>query len=570
VTTLPARTSPEAEVESAASVASPGVETVPAGVDVANVRRLDPRLGAALVLGVQRTRGNRFVQRALLQRQTLTLRNGHEVGVPSSTTTTANIHSEAEDTLRRLLTLWSVDMPTFDTTLKTTWARYGPSDVITGTDLEPLKAAIRRAEERTIANEVANNFLNLSLPSGRAVGEGMKNDPADVKAVQNALIAHRYLPAAAATGAIDAATMNAIKQLKLDVAAGTYGFGALRENERQYGGDAFAGGTFAAKGDAVTWTSPPDRRGQPRLSHTVSKPLAIYVPRTTPAGRNNVHVFFTPAPNPMAFLEEQGLRAEEESSGWILIAVPGLHEVMSPNWVTISTAEIQTCLTTAGRSRVDIDAIRLSAHSRGARGLEHTLGFGGTPTIDLSKVERVTVFDASFHDLGTALTSHLKDLTAMQEPGHPDRFRPGAVNLYDVTVANISGLPGHSLSISGMRALAYVRFVSEALKRGDLQDSDLSTLRTDARKNVQGATRRLLGKLPARGTFSTRKPTPSGLVDLATWLSTNASDLALVDDTTDGLDDFVTSRGLDMGFGMSRDLTAHHWVVAELSHEAVD
>lgn len=158
----------------------------------------------------------------------------------------------------------------------------------------------------------------------------------------------------------------------------------------------------------------------------------------------------------------------------------------------------------------------------------------------------------------------------MQDPAHRGRFRAGAVNLYDVTVGNISGLPGRSLSPSSMRALAYVRFVSEALARGDLQDSDISTLRTDRRKDVQGATRRLLAKLPRRGTFSTRSPTPSGFTDLAAWLTANAADLALVDDKDDGLDDFVTSRGLDMGFGMNRDLTAHHWLVAELTHEAVD
>jgi hypothetical protein len=565
-----ARTASEVEVKAVPSTATPGAEAVPAGVDVAGVRRLDPRVGAALLLGVQRTRGNRFVQRALLQRQTLKLRNGHEAGVPSGPAATANVHSELEDTLKRLLALWTIDMPTFDTTIKTTWAHYGPADVISGSDLNALTAAIRRAEQRTLANEVANNFLNLSLPGGRAVGDGMTNDPADVTAVQNALIAHRYLSAPAPSGAIDNATLDAIKQLKLDVAAGTYGPGSLRENERLNGSDPFAGGTFAAQGDTVTWTSPAPARGQPRPSHSSAKPLAIYVPRTTPAGRNNIHVFFTPSPSPMAFITEQGLRSEVESSGWILIAVPGLHEVMSPNWVTITTAEIQTCLKSAGRSRVDIDALRLSAHSRGARGLEHTLGFGGTPTIDLSKVERVTVFDASYHDLGLALTSHLKDLTAMQDPGHRDRFRAGAVNLYDVTVSNVSNLPGRSLSISGMRALAYVRFVAEALKRGDLQDSDLTTLRTDARKDVQGATRRLLAKLPARGTFSTRRPTPSGFTDLVGWLAANAADLALVDDKSDGLDDFVTSSRLDMGFGMDRDLTAHHWLVAELSHEAVD
>lgn len=559
----------EVEVQAVASVASPGVDAIPAGVDAAGMGRLDPRMRAAFLLGVQRTRGNRFVQRVLLQRQTLKLRNGHEAGVPSAAGVTANIHSELEDTLKRLLALWAIDIPTFDTTIKTTWAHYGPGDVISDADLGSLKAAIRHAEERTLANEVANNFLNLSLPSGRAVGDGMANDPGDVKAVQNALIAHRFLSAPAPTGAMDAATLDAIKALKVAIAAGRYG-GSLRTNEQQDGGDPFAGGTFSVRTGTVTWTSPPPARGQPRVSHSDSKPLAIYVPRNTPAGRNNVHVFFTPASDPMAFVKEQGLRSEEEASGWILIAVPGLGEEMSPNWVTITTADIQACLVAAGRWSVDIDAIRLSAHSRGHRGLEHTLGLNGAPTIDLAKVERVTVFDASYHDLGIALTSHLKDLTAMQEPGHPSRFRAGAVNLYDVTVQNISGLRGRSLSVSGMRALAYVRFVAEALKRGDLQDSDLSTLRTDARKDVQGATRRLLAKLPARGTFSTRRPTPSGFIDLASWLTANAADLALVDDTTDGLDDFVTSRQLDMGFGMDRDLTAHHWLVSELAHESVD
>jgi hypothetical protein len=565
-------TSAEAGVQAAASVASPGAATVPAGVDVTGARRLDPRLRAAVLLGVQRTRGNRFVQRALLQRQTLKLRNGNEVGAPSGGAPAANIRSEAEQALKRLLDLWAIEVATFDTTVKTTWARYGPADVISGADLDPLKAAIQRAEQRTLANEVANNFLNLSLPAGRGVGDGMANDPADVKAVQTALIAHRYLSAPSATGAIDNATMDAIKLLKLAVAAGTYGQEALRPNEQRDGGDRYAGGTFDATGDTRTWTSPPPPHSRQRVSHTDDKRLAIYVPRTTPAGRNNVHVFFTPdTANPMDFLTTQGLRADEESSGWILIGVPGLDEDAVPNWVTISTAEIETCLRAAGRSSVAIDAIRLSAHSRGARGLEHTLGFRGTPTIDLAKVERVTVFDASYHDLGVALTSHLKDLTAMQDPGHRGRFRAGAVNLYDITVANISGLPGRSLNPSGVRALAYVRFVSEALVKGDLLDSDLTTLRADARKDVQGATRRLLAKLPARGTFSTRRPTPPGFTDLATWLTANAADLALVDDETDGLDDFVTtSRGLDMGFKMGRELTAHHWLVAELSHEAVD
>ena len=53
-------------------------------------------------------------------------------------------------------------------------------------------------------------------------------------------------------------------------------------------------------------------------------------------------------------------------------------------------------------------------------------------------------------------------------------------------------------------------------------------------------------------------------------LAANAADLALVDDKTDGLADFVASRKLDMEMAMDRDLTAHHWLVAELAHESVD
>jgi hypothetical protein len=554
---------PETETAVAAASAAGPPFALPGG-DLRLARRLDPTARAALLRGIQRTHGNGSVKRALLQRQTLKLRNGHELGVASSAAAAANLRSEAEQALKRLLDLWAIDVPTFDTTIKTTWARYGPADVITGADLAPLTAAITRNENRTLANEVANNFLYLSLPGGRGVGEGMQNDPGDVKAVQNALIAHGLLAGSNGSGTMDDATKDAIKALKTSVAAGTFGLAARRPNERRDGGDPFAGGTYSVTGDPVTFTP----RGQ--AERTQPKPLAVYVPRSAPADRNDVHVFFTPYSNPMAFVEEQGLRAEEEGSRFILIAVPGLPEDASPNWVTITTSDIRACLTAVRRSSTEIGAIRLSAHSRGHRGLERSLGLKGTATLDLAKVERVTVFDASYRDLGTALTSHLKDLTAMQQPGKPGQFRAGAVNLYDVTVANISGLPGRSLGSSAMRALAYVRFVAEAIERGDIAASSLSTLRADAKKDVQSATRRLIGKLPPRGMFSTRKPTPAGHTDLPGWLAANAADLKLVDDTTDGLDDFVASQGLDMGTRMSRDLTAHHWLVAELAHESVD
>ena len=102
-------------------------------------------------------------------------------------------------------------------------------------------------------------------------------------------------------------------------------------------------------------------------------------------------MFFTPLPDELKFVNDEGLRSEHEGTPWILIAVPALFEQLSPSWVTIETAEIQKCLA-AGRRSTTVDALRLSAHSRGHRGLEHTLGLKGSPpTIDLKLVERVTV-----------------------------------------------------------------------------------------------------------------------------------------------------------------------------------
>ena len=46
---------------------------------------------------------------------------------------------------------------------------------------------------------------------------------------------------------------------------------------------------------------------------------------------------------------------------------------IKPNYVTVSTAEIQKYLKGAGRNTA-IDALRLTTHSRGHRGLEQTMG----------------------------------------------------------------------------------------------------------------------------------------------------------------------------------------------------
>jgi Domain of unknown function (DUF4157) len=517
-----------------------------------------------------------------IRRQTLTLRNSNQLGV-STSPAKANLKGEAVDALARLMDLWAIDVPTYDTTLKTTWAKYGDADVIAGADLKPLTDAITKNETPTLAAAVANNFLALNPPIADGVGVGSTNNAADVSAVQTALIAHGFLSSGSAGGSVDTATASAIKSFKQSVAAGRFGIVPLRPDEVAHAHDRFAGGTFRFLGDPVTVTLPAQpakgsEPAHPASTKTLDKTLTVYVPHKAAPGKNKVDIFFTPLPDELKFVNEEGLRSEHDASEWILIAVPGLFEAIKPNWVTISTAEIVKCLRAVQRG-TNIDAIRLTAHSRGHRGLEHTMGSGGAPLIDLKLVERVTVFDASYSDLGTALSTHTKDLTRMQDPAHPASLAAGTVNLYDVTVGNVSGFKGKTLDVAGIRALAYVRFVEEGLAFGKIDKVDIDMLKSDPTKDVRAATRRLLAALRGvpRGSFSTRSPTPAGKTDLPAFLASNRSDLHLVDDRKDGLSPLVTANHLDLGYGFdlnpkdpNRSLSAHHWLAAELGHEAVD
>jgi hypothetical protein len=506
----------------------------------------------------------------VLQRQVLDLRSGHHLGLVQNPDPVDNTKREAQVVLSWLLQLWSIDVPTYQSTVAK-WAKYRNDDQISGADLQLLVDAIRKNEKADLANEVANNFLDLNLPAGRAVGDGAANDPNDLTAVQNALRAHQYLQAPITMPD----TLVAIKLFKRDVAEGKYGKRSIRPDEITNFRDKFAAGTFSAEGDPipnVLVNSDP----LPRSRRTVTKTFSIFVPKGATPNVNQVHVFFTPylaylsGTAAQGFVLEQGLRAESASSPWILIAVPALHEPDSPNFVTISTDEIKRCLAAAGRTRVDIDAIRLSAHSRGARGLENTVGkvAGAKPLIDLSIVQKVTVFDAGFKDLGTALMSHRKDLTAMADPKNPSKFAPGATQLYTVISGNVSGLPATDLDIVGVRAVGFARMVKDGIERGQISPATLNSLDP----SVRDATGRILAKLPARGNFSSKDPPPAGKENLQKFMAdpSNSADLRLLDDPTKGLEGFVRSQNLNPQPRLSRDNQAHHWFVAELAHEAVE
>ncbi len=510
-----------------------------------------------------------------LRRQSLKLRNGHELGVALPAPTN-NTKQDAADALTRLLHLWAIGVDDYNNTVDKLWAHYGSGDVISDDDLLPLKNAITKAEQPDIANAVANTMLGLKLPvlpDGRGIGAGLTNDADDIKAVQNRLMALGLLAATTASGTLDADTKAALTAFKHRVAAGTLGVAADRPNELDAGLDKYGGQSVPVWGDPVTITPAPSKQQPNPAPMTVNKPLVVFVPRNAPPDKNKVSVFFTPALNPTQFVSQQGLRSQYDNSEWILIAVPGL-EGVSPNWVTLSTSEIQRCLTALKRANTTIDALRLSAHSRGARGLEHTIGKGGAATVDVTLVERITVFDASYQDLGNAVRA---DKATM-----PAATAPGGMQLYDTTVANVSGFKGTQFDVSSSRALFYVRFVQDGLALHKIDPVDIRNLRSDAGKNVRDATNRLLAALPPRGTFSSHDPAPTGMTSIQAFFAAHRTDLALVDDRFDGLSPLVAPAeehdpGLDLGFKFdlnkmdpNRTLSAHHWLASELAHEAVE
>ena len=120
------------------------------------------------------------------------------------------------------------------------------------------------------------------------------------------------------------------------------------------------------------------------MALTFNKPPVTFVPRNAPPDKNKVSVFFTPADNPTSFVDQQGLRSQYDQSEGILIAVPGNEEGFFAELDDHQHGGDPKCLTALKRPDTNIDALRLAAHSRGARGLEHSIGKGGAATVDVS------------------------------------------------------------------------------------------------------------------------------------------------------------------------------------------
>lgn len=299
----------------------------------------------------------------------------------------------------------------------------------------------------------------------------------------------------------------------------------------------------------------------------IDTPVSIFMPRLArSANFIQVHVFFSPGNATQVGLTTRpagtstagfnavmmhGLRGSTDASGWIMIGVPG----REPGWVAMDAADIATCLGEINPgSRYDasmIGAVRLSAHSRGHRGLRETVSGG---TIPAAKIDRVVIFDAVHGNLNAVLR-------AAGIPGSK-QFA------YQVNVGarlSATGATNVALGAGAMRAIGYSRLIADA----------------SAAARVIGATVPAFTgttlTLPARGTFTTRTGAPATMTNITAFAAANRATISAIlrdELAVGGAKTYIDANNLTRLFRPTGPfppgILSHHLFVAELAHEIVD
>ncbi len=465
----------------------------------------------------------------VIQRQTITMRGGNTVG----SGTADNRREDVLHLLDSLHRLWSIS--------NSDWAAtYGqisslprgsrvPSNLMTAT-----LSAMARNSRASLHKAVALHFLNIHLVDN--VGAGQTNNAADLRLIMPLLHAHGVLAnasftsesatVASASGTVSDAsipnTISSIAALKVRIASGRIGWAPIHADESRDAGDLYGTRTFEF--------------GK----------FSIFLPRNAPASTNKVHAFFSPGDatggHGLNALLHHGLRGGFEDSEWILIGVPG----KEPGFETISTAEIQACLNHVGRG-TSIEAMQLSAHSRGHRGLRETVRNG---LINISLIRKVVILDASYaNTMGVLSRSGIpaNRITSYQVTVTPNRI-PGDVN--------------RRLPSTCMRAIGYSRLIQDAM-------------RTRPGLTIPTAIRSQLLSLPDRGCFTTSTSPTGCQVNIVDFCRTNRGAIRAIirneNHATTGLKTFLDTHDLGrLGGVFSAGIYSHHFFVAEIAHEIND
>jgi len=331
----------------------------------------------------------------------------------------------------------------------------------------------------------------------------------------------------------------------------------LRADESSPSGtDRFGSQTFCAVISTLCKILP---KPEVTLAHEVS----IFVPRGVKPDTNKVHVFFSPGGvtenNGFNAVLTHGLRGASDASDWILISVSGVNEevtkgVFKDGWRTIDMPGIENCLASIGRS-TKIDALRLSAHSRGGFGLQQSLQRG----LITGAIKRVVILDCGeFFD--TSLVRSLKS-------------RGADVIHYRINNKNaVTGAKPIRLEPNCIRAIEYTRLIQDAIV-------------TQPTLVIPAYIRSQLLSLPARGLFTTSSTPSSPQINIPDFCapksSARAAINAIIKDELqlkrepktrtilfEGLCSFINRNDvMRAGQAFSPGIYSHHLFVAEIAHE---
>jgi outer membrane protein OmpA-like peptidoglycan-associated protein len=330
----------------------------------------------------------------------------------------------------------------------------------------------------------------------------------------------------------------------------------LRANETKPDrSDRFASQTFCAV--IATLCQIP-----PKTAALLAHQVCIFVPSGLKPDTNKVHVFFSPGGvaenHGLNAVLTHGLRAASDASDWILISVSGVHVdkgVPKPTdgWRTIDIPSIENCLTSIGRSP-KIDALRLSAHSRGGFGLQQSL----QRSLITGAIDRVTILDCG-EFFSAPLVKSLKSRGA-------DVIHYRINNQKAVAGAKVINIESECI-----RAIGYSRLIEDAMVTQP-------TLAIPTYIRSQQLT------LPLRGLFTTSTTPSSSQVGIAQFCKTNAAAIKVIvqkelqrkrdpktkDIVFEGLCSFVNNNDvMRSGTAFSPGIYAHHLFVAEIAHEMV-
>jgi hypothetical protein len=222
---------------------------------------------------------------------------------------------------------------------------------------------------------------------------------------------------------------------------------------------------------------------------------------------NRVHVFFSPGcvsgPSGGNAVAVHGLRGAADKGNWILIGVPG---VLKSPYHTITDSEIVDCLQAVGRA-AQVDAVRLSAHSRGAGGLAETLQ---PKRITPSLIDQITLLDTT--DFASGLMQGFQT----------SNISLAKVKAYNVVFGDfplIGKQNNFRVPFNGIRSIGYARLILDGLATGRAN----SPLPPDIDKRIKAL------KLPSRGNFSKITPLPAGKTSLSAFCSDPANQSVLAD-----------------------------------------